>query len=230
MATQQDLPQAATSDTSEAPVQTTTDEVGTPLGEVTFVVVDLETTGYSPKDCSITEIGAVKVRGGERLGEFQTLVNPGVPIPEFITVLTGITDTMVAPAPPVGAALAAFLEFAAGCVLVAHNAPFDLSFLQAACATTGLVWPAPQVIDTVRLARHVVSREEARDRKLATLAKLFRSPVAPDHRALADARATVDVLHGLVERVGSLGVTSLEELSAFTSRAPAASELRRPAS
>ena len=209
------------------PVQATIDELGTPLSEVTFVVVDLETTGGSPVDCGITEIGAVKVHGGARLGEFQTLVNPGGPIPAFIAVLTGITDTMVATAPPIGAALAAFLEFARGCVLVAHNAPFDMSFLQAACAATGQTWPAPDVVDTARLARHVVGQEEARDRKLSTLARLFRSPVTPDHRALHDAQATADVLHALIERVGNLGVTSLEELTTFTSRVPAATRRKR---
>lgn len=209
------------------PVQATIEELGTPLSEVTFVVVDLETTGGSPAECGITEIGAVKVRGGARLGEFQTLVNPGEPIPAFIAVLTGITDAMVATAPPISAALAAFLEFARGCVLVAHNAPFDMSFLQAACEATGLTWPAPPVLDTARIARQVVTRQEARDRKLATLARLFRSPVTPDHRALHDARATVDVLHALIERVGNLGVTSLEDLATFTSRVPAATRRKR---
>src|SRR5205085_4944714 len=98
----------------------------------TFVVVDLETTGGSPASCAITEIGAVKVCGGEVLGEFQTLVNPGVPIPAFISVLTGITDIAVAGSPRIGAVLPAFLEFAAGSTLVAHNAPFDISFLKTA--------------------------------------------------------------------------------------------------
>ncbi|HEY6797978.1 MAG TPA: DEDD exonuclease domain-containing protein [Kineosporiaceae bacterium] len=207
--------------------QATIDELGTPLAEVTFVVVDLETTGGAPAGCGITEIGAVKVRGGVRLGEFQTLVNPGEPIPPFIAVLTGITDGMVAAAPRLGAAVAAFLEFARGCVLVAHNAPYDVAFLQAGCARTGLEWPRPPVIDTARLARQVVTRDEARNRKLSTLARVFRSSVTPDHRALTDARATVDVLHGLVERVGNLGVTSLEELAGFTSTVPASTRRKR---
>ena len=85
--------------------QQTFDELGTPLREVTFVVVDLETTGGSAADCEITEIGAVKVRAGEILGELQTLVRPGAPIPSFISVLTGITDAMVATAPPIEAVL-----------------------------------------------------------------------------------------------------------------------------
>ncbi len=126
--------------------------------------------------------------------------------PPFIAVLTGITDSMVASAPRIESALPAFLEFARGCVLVAHNAPFDIGFLRAACRSTGHPWPDPPVLDTARLARHVVTRDEARNRKLGTLARLFRSTTTPDHRALPDARATVDVLHALIERVGNLGV------------------------
>jgi DNA polymerase-3 subunit epsilon len=209
------------------PVQATIDELGTPLHEVTFVVVDLETTGGAPADCGITEIGAVKVRAGRCLGEFQTLVNPGEPIPPFIAVLTGITDLMVATAPRIGSALAAFLEFARGCVLVARNAPFDMSFLQEACRRTGLDWPSPAVIDTARLARHLVGRDEAHNRRLSTLARLFRSPVTPNHRALTDAQATVDVLHALIARVGNLGVTSLEELAGFSSRVPQSTRRKR---
>jgi DNA polymerase-3 subunit epsilon len=199
-------------------VQGTLDDLGTPLTEVTFVVVDLETTGGSADSCQITEIGAVKVRAGEVLGEFQTLVNPEAPIPPFIAVLTGITDAMVAGSPRMATVLPAFLEFARGSVLVAHNAGFDISFLRASALATGHAWPHFRVLDTVHLARQVVTRDEARNHKLATLAHVFHSPVTPDHRALTDAQATVHVLHGLLERVGSLGVTSIEELASFTSR------------
>ncbi len=200
-------------------VQATFDELGTPLHAVTFVVVDLETTGGSPHSCEITEIGAVKVRGGELLGEFQTLVNPGVPIPPFISVLTGISDSMVSTAPRLGTVLPAFLEFTgADSVLVAHNAPFDVGFLKAACAVTGHEWPGPRVLDTARLARQVVTRDEAPNCKLSSLARLFRAGTTPDHRALSDARATVDVLHGMLERLGNLGVRSLDELATFSSR------------
>ena len=110
------------------------------LVDTTFVVVDLETTGGSHSDSEITEIGAVKIRGGVVLGEFQTLVNPGAPIPAFITVLTGITDAMVLTAPPIGEAFLSFLEFAGSpneSVLVAHNAPFDIGFLRAAAQKIG---------------------------------------------------------------------------------------------
>ena len=198
-------------------IQSTFDELGTPLRETTFVVVDLETTGGSPATSSITEVGAVRVRGGAVEGEFQTLVNPGAPIPPFIAVLTGITDGMVAGAPRLADVVPAFLEFARGAVLVAHNAGFDLSFLKDACARTGHAWPAFDSLDTVTLARRVLTRDEAPDVKLGTLARVFRTATTPCHRALADARATTDVLHGLIERLGNLGVHSLEELRSFSS-------------
>ncbi len=196
--------------------QVAIDEVGTALADVTFVVVDLETTGGSPKDNAITEIGAVKVRGGAVLGEFQTLVDPGCAIPPYISVLTGITSMMVAAAPRIGAVLPGFLEFARGAVLVAHNAPFDMGFLKAACAQNGLAWPAAASIDTAVLARRLLSRDEVPNCKLATLAPYFSATTSPTHRALDDARATVDVLHGLFERLWPLGITSLEELTGLT--------------
>lgn len=201
-------------------VQATFDELGTHLQDVTFVVVDLETTGGSPAAEGITEIGAVKVRGGEVLGELQTLVNPGRPVPAFVARLTGITSAMVATAPPIEAVLPSFLEFARGAVLVAHNAPFDISFLKAACRSAGYEWPGNQVLDTVPLARRVVTRDEAPNHKLSTLAALFRATVTPEHRALADARATVDVLHALLARLGPLGVTHLEDLAGATDPVP----------
>ena len=135
------------------------DELGRPLRNVTFCVVDLETTGGSAADGSmITEIGAVKVRGGEVLGEFQTLVNPHMAIPPFIAVLTGITDSMVAVAPPIEQVLPQFLEFARGCVLVAHNAPFDVGFLRYFAEQQGRAWPTFEVLDTAKLARRVTTR------------------------------------------------------------------------
>ncbi len=194
-------------------VQPTLDEVGTPLHEVTFVVVDLETTGGSPATCAITEIGAVKVRGGEVLGEFQTLVNPGGPVPAQITVLTGITTAMVIDAPRITEVLPSFLEFARGAVLVAHNARFDVGFLKAAASAMDLAWPSFTVVDTVPLARRVVPRDEAPNHKLGTLAGLFHATVTPDHRALSDARATVDVLHALLGRLAPWGITHLEDLA-----------------
>ncbi|MEU0095796.1 DEDD exonuclease domain-containing protein [Kribbella sp. NPDC006257] len=199
-------------------VQPSFDDLGTPLRDVTFCVVDLETTGGAPGDSGITEIGAVKVRGGELIGEFQTLVNPAEPIPPFIAVLTGITDRMVASSPRIDSVLPAFLEFARGCVMVAHNAPFDMGFLKHESQVHGYDWPDFAVVDTALLARRVITPDEAPNCKLGTLAKLFRATVTPNHRALSDARATVDVLHGLFERVGSLGVQTLEDLQTYSSR------------
>ncbi|GAB2602036.1 DEDD exonuclease domain-containing protein [Pseudactinotalea suaedae] len=197
-----------------------------PLHEVTFVVVDLETTGGSPSSSEITEIGAVKVRGGEVLGEFATLVNPGVAIPPTITVLTGITTAMVISAPRIQEVLPSFLEFAHGAVLVAHNAAFDVGFLKANAARMDLAWPRPAVVDTVRLARRVVTRDEAPNHKLHTLARLFASATTPNHRALQDARATVDVLHGLLSRMASLGVSHLEDLATASDPVPPARRRR----
>lgn len=200
--------------TAASTLQPALDDLGRHLAALTFCVVDLETTG-SAADDSITEIGAVRVCGGDVTGEFQTLVNPRVGIPPLISVLTGITNAMVAGAPPLAEALPSFLEFARGCVLVAHNARFDVGFLKRACAAHGYAWANPDVIDTVALARGVLMRDEVPNVKLATLARHFRASVEPNHRALSDARATVDVLHGLLERVGNLRVDTLEDLTEF---------------
>ncbi|MEH1011609.1 DEDD exonuclease domain-containing protein [Micromonospora sp. CPCC 206060] len=186
-----------------------------PLYATTFVVVDLETTGGPPDGGGITEIGAVKVRGGEELGVLGTLVNPGQPIPPFITVLTGITQAMLLPAPPIEQVLPSFLEFISDAVLVAHNAPYDVGFLKAACARHGYRWPNPRVLDTVTLARRVLTRDEVPNHKLGTLAAHFRTPRQPTHRALADARATVDVLHGLIARLGGHRVHTLGDTIEF---------------
>lgn len=182
------------------------------LHEVTFVVFDLETTGGNSEHDGITEIAAVKVRGGEVLGEFTTLVHPGRDIPPTVTSITGISEDMVADAPAFDSVLPAFLEFSAGSVLVAHNASFDTGFLRAQCARLELRWPKPQVVCTVRLARRVLTRDETPNHKLGTLARVLNARTEPVHRALQDARATVDVLHSLLERVGPLGVRTLQEL------------------
>jgi DNA polymerase-3 subunit epsilon len=210
-----------------AGVQLSFADLGTPLRDVTFVVVDLETTGSRADDSGITEIGAVKVRGGEVLGEFQSLVDPGRPVPAFVARLTGITTAMVATAPGIELVLPSFLEFAHGAVLVAHNAPFDIGFLRSACAALDHPWPGFTVVDTLPLARRVVTRDEARNHKLSTLATLFHARTSPEHRALADARATVDVLHGLLERLAPLGVTHLEDLA--TAADPVPADVRRKA-
>lgn len=213
--------------TAQTGVQTSLSDLGTPLVDVTFVVVDLETTGGRPEAEGITEIGAVKVRGGEILGEFATLVDPGHEIPVQIQRLTGITTSMVYDAPRIAGVLPAFLEFLGhDSVLVAHNAGFDVGFLKAACAGHAIDWPAPDVVDTVKLARALVPRDEVRNHRLGTLAAHFGAHTTPNHRALADARATVDVLHALLARAGSLGVTSREDLLVFGAKVPAARRRR----
>jgi DNA polymerase III subunit epsilon len=183
------------------------------LAELEFAVIDLETTGWSPEVAAITEIAAVRVRGGVRRGEFASLVNPGVPVPRGIEDLTGISDWMLAAAPGVAAVLPGLLRFAEGCVLVAHNAPFDVGFLLAACTACGLAWPGFTVLDTVMLARHVMDPDEVPDCKLGTLAGFFRAGTSPCHRALADARATADVLGWLIRRLAHRGVRTLGQLA-----------------
>jgi DNA polymerase-3 subunit epsilon len=163
------------------------------------VVVDVETTGWLPAEAAITEIGAVRLNGGELTGEFCSLVQPSTPIPAEICELTGITDDMVRRAPPAAAALRAFLAFADGCVLVAHNAPFDLGFLTAACAASQITWPPTAIIDTAVLARLLLRPEDVPDCRLATLASYFGARTVPCHRALADAKATADVLAELLD-------------------------------
>lgn len=184
-----------------------------PIADTDFVVVDLETTGWSPDSARITEIGAVRFTGGQVTGEFCTLINPGQAIPADIAALTGISDAMVAHAPVIGAVLPDFLAFTGAAVLTAHNAPFDVSFLVAACGNCGLPWPDLAVLDTVTLARQVLGETEVPDCKLSTLASYFQSPTAPSHRALADARATAAVLHGLIGRLAASGVRTLAEIS-----------------
>src|ERR1700743_1212476 len=185
--------------------------------DLEFTVGDVETTGWAPEDADITEIGAVRVHAGTVVAEFGSLVNPGTPVPPAITELTGISDQMLASAPPVAAVLPGLLAFAEGSVLAAHNAPFDLRFLTAACASMGRDWPGFEVLDTVRLARHLTaSPQEVPDRKLATLAQFFGTPVRPSHRALDDARATAVVLGELLGRLTDReGVMTLDDLDAW---------------
>ena len=199
------------------PVQTTLQE-GIPLSEVTFCIVDLETTGGSPADSRITEIGAVKYRGGERIGVFATLVDPGTPIPRFITHLTGIDDGTVRDAPPLEWALPGFVEFAEGCVFVAHNARFDFTFLNASLVRLDYDPLPPPPVCTARLARRVVWPDVPNVR-LNTLAQYFRTGARPTHRALPDAEACAEVFHGLLDLGGRLGILTLGDLhEAVTAR------------
>jgi len=187
------------------------DDLGTPLPDVTFCVIDLETTGGSPGGDRITEIGAVRLRGGECLGTFQTLVNPGCAIPPTICVLTGITDGMVVKAPRIEAVLGSLIDFIGDAVVVGHNVAFDVGFVQAALERDGRLRLDNATVDTVALARRLV-RDEVPNCRLGTLAEHFRLAHQPSHRALDDALATGDLLHLLLERATALGVTGLDDL------------------
>ncbi len=192
-------------------MQASFEDLGTPLHQVTFVVVDLETTGGTAADGGITEIGAVKLQGGESLGTFRTFVNPGCAIPRQITLLTGITQAMVAPAPPPDTVLPTFLEFLGDAVIVGHNVRYDLGYLNGALERSGRPKLTNRVVDTLSLARRLV-RDEVPNCRLGTLADRFRLEHRPSHRALDDALATGDLLHLLLERAGRLGVCGLDDL------------------
>ncbi len=173
-------------------------DLGTPLFEVCFAVLDVETTGGSPATAALTEIAAAKFRGGECLGEFQTLVDPGRAVPPLISLLTGITDDMVEGAPPVSSVLPSFLEFVRDAVIVGHNVSFDLSFLGAALGESDRDPLGNATIDTLALARRLL-RPDVPNCKLRTLAAALRLEHRPSHRALDDVRATADLLHRLIE-------------------------------
>ena len=200
--------------TRTEPRQQSLADLGAPLSQTTFVVLDLETTGGSANTDAITEIGALKLHGGELLGRFESLVNPGVPIPPMITVLTGITEAMVFPAPRIAEILPPLLEFTRDAVIVGHNIRFDCAFLDAALVAHGYPRLANRRVDTLALARRLV-RDEIPNLRLSTLARHFRTSVEPTHRAYADAAATAEVLHALLERAASYGVLGLDDLLAL---------------
>ena len=189
------------------------------LAEVTFIVLDLETTGASPTTgCAITEIGAIAIRGGEILEEFSSFVNPQVALPEYIVNLTGITDEMLIDAPLINEVFPDFIEFIdrhEHVHLVAHNAPFDIGFLKAAATKLSHIWPKYEVIDTVKLARRVIERSEIENYKLGTLSQFFNTNALPNHRALDDVKTTVEVLHRLIERLSGYGVFTIAQLKKF---------------
>jgi DNA polymerase III epsilon subunit family exonuclease len=189
------------------------------LAEITFIVLDLETTGASPTTgCAITEIGAIAIRGGEILEEFSSFVNPQVALPEYIVNLTGITDEMLIDAPLIDEVFPDFIEFIdrhEHVHLVAHNAPFDIGFLKAAAAQLSHIWPKYEVIDTVKLARRVIERSEIENYKLGTLSQFFNTKALPNHRALDDVKTTVEVLHRLIERLSGYEVFTIAQLKKF---------------
>jgi len=185
------------------------------LNEVTFCVLDLETTGSSPGTSGITEIGAIKYRGGHEIGRFETFINPETSIPAAIVLLTGITDSMVRDAPKIGEVLEELLAFIGDSVFVAHNARFDLGFVNSALLMHDHAELRNEVVDTVSLARRLV-RNEVPNCKLRTLAACLKLAHQPSHRAINDVLATGDLLHFLIERSSGYGVSTLPELIALT--------------
>lgn len=204
----------------------TADE-GRPLHDVTFCVLDLETTGGSPADDRICEVGAVKVRGGQVLGVLHTLVDPERGIPPFITMLTGLTDAVVHQAPTIAAVMPSLVDFAQHTVIVGHNIRFDLSFLDAAAERLGYPRFTHARVCTAALSRRLV-HDQVPDCRLSTLASRLRLDHQPSHRALEDALATVDLLHVLLERAAGLGTYALDDLLVLHRQAgsPSAAKLR----
>lgn|GEM_PF-341166 len=178
------------------------------FSRVPFVVVDLEGTGNSPGRGGVTEVGAVSYTGGEITGRFEQLVNPGSPIPPYVSRITGITDEMVADKPPFAEVLADFVEFAGDAVLVAHNAAFDVTVLDTGCRQLlGRSLDLPYLC-TVELARR--TWPELRRVALDYLTEHFELKADDRHRALADAEVTAGVLGKFVEDMRGRGVSTIE--------------------
>ena len=168
-----------------------------PLDEIDFVIVDVETTGWTPGEARITEIGAVRISGKPPAGAVLVAGQSRRRDSRGGSRRSPASATRWSrPRPRWAEVLPAFLAFARGGVLTAHNAPFDVGFLMAACQACGLPWPDFPVVDTVELARWVLGEDEVPNCKLSTLAAFFGARTTPRHRALADALATADVLHG----------------------------------
>ena len=174
--------------------------------EVPFVVVDLETTGNQAGDAGVTEIGAVRVVGGEEVGCFEQLVKPSTRIPSFVARLTGINDAMVADAPPLTDVIGPFVEFAVDSILVAHNAAFDTLLLDRECRrVVGRPLGLPTLC-TVKLAQRLLP--QLHRTSLDALSEHFGLESDARHRALGDARATAEVLRRLIEVLRQAGSTS----------------------
>lgn len=185
------------------------------LAEVAFVALDLETTGARPGTSKITEIGAVRIEGFREVGQFSTLVNPMRPIPPMITQITGITQEMVADAPRIEEVVPELLEFLKGAVVVAHNAPFDVGFLNYELQRLKGTRLGEGALDTLPLARALAPG--LFNYKLHTVAEAMGAPGLACHRALGDARATAHVFIQLAGRLQERGVTRLGEARAFLS-------------
>ena len=183
----------------------------TPIEEAELVVFDLETTGLSARHCRICEIGAVRVRALAVEETFETLVNPGAALPSYVASLTGIRDAELRRAPGAELAVRRFLRFAGDAPLVAHNARFDLAFLEREVERlTGKRVAAP-VVDTVWLARRLLHKRSGRF-SLAHLAHFFGTSTEPCHRALPDALATAEILIALLGLAQERGARTLSEI------------------
>jgi len=184
------------------------------LEDATYVVVDLETTGLRPGECGICEIGAVRLRGFEVEAEFETLVDPGLPIGPGASAVTGLRNEQLRGAPRPAEAVRSFLDFAGDAVLVAHNARFDLAFLDRETERlTGSRIGSP-VVDTVRLARRLLAGRVA-GFGLGQLAWFLDTAERPCHRALPDARATAELLLALIGLAQERGARTVADLSAL---------------
>jgi DNA polymerase-3 subunit alpha (Gram-positive type) len=175
-----------------------------------YVVFDIETTGFSPKVNKIIEIGAVKVENGKIVDKFSTFVNPEVPIPFRIEELTSIKDDMVVGAPTIDAILPQFVEFCKGCIMVAHNADFDMSFILKNCEDLGIDF-APTYVDTVALARILLPNLNRF--KLDTVAKAVGVPLDNHHRAVDDAGCTAEIFVKFLPMLKERGVNTLQEVN-----------------
>ena len=178
----------------------------------TFIVFDLETTGFSPIKDKIIEIGAVKVEKGKITDKFSTFVNPQIPIPFKITQLTSITDAMVMDAPPIEEVLPQFLEFIGDGVLVAHNASFDVSFIEQNCRYQD-IQPDFTSVDTVAMARVLLPTLSRF--KLNIVAKALNISLENHHRAVDDAGATAEIFEKFVEMLAERDIHTLKELNRF---------------
>jgi DNA polymerase-3 subunit epsilon len=183
-----------------------------PIAQGRFVVVDLETTGQSPGATGITEIGALRLEGGREVARFDTLVNPGRPIPPYVAKLTGITDAMVAEAPSIEKIAPDFFDFAQDAVLVAHNAAFDAALLDQICRRLlGRPLGLPSLC-TLKLTRRLMP--ELAKASLDALADHFALTSQARHRAMADAELTAAVLERLVERLDGIRAPTVADLLA----------------
>jgi DNA polymerase III epsilon subunit family exonuclease len=185
------------------------------LDETGFVVIDLETTGAKAPPCRVTEIGAYRIKNGAIAGEFHTLVNPEMPIPSFITMLTGISDRMVADAPKFSEVAGDLLDFIGDNVIIAHNARFDLGFLNYEIARLyGDYRLANPSICTVQLSRRLLPGIE--NHKLGTVARYFAIELVNHHRASDDARATAQIFINFLEEMKEIGITDVGTAKRFS--------------